>query len=191
MAAFILDPLSLGPVTLAPLVETDAPAIVEAASEPSIWRFTPLIGGSPEAYVADALAARAASHVPFVVRLDGRVVGMSRCFDIDTVKGNFEIGYTWYHPDVWAGIVNPAAKRLLLAHGFETCGFERIQFKVDILNERSQAAVLKLGATREGVLRHERPRPDGSWRDTVVFSILREEWPAVRDGLDRRIANLS
>ena len=84
--------------------------------------------------------------------------------------------------------MNPAAKRLLLAHAFEDCGFERVKIQTDCINTRSQAAIAKLGATREGVLRHEMIRADGTWRDTVVFSILADEWPDVRARLDARIA---
>ena len=114
---------------------------------------------------------------------------MSRMFDIDAERGGLEIGYTWYVPSAWGTDVNPRAKLLLMTHAFETSGYERVMFKTDILNLRSQAAIAKLGAACEGVLRHERQRPDGTWRDTVVFSVLREEWASVKVGLEVRIAN--
>jgi RimJ/RimL family protein N-acetyltransferase len=83
--------------------------------------------------------------------------------------------------------VNPDCKLLLLAHAFDDCGFGRVKIQTDLINERSQAAIAKLGATREGVLRRHKRRADGTFRDTVVFSVLRDEWPAVREGLLRRL----
>src|SRR4029079_17557231 len=90
-------------------------------------------------------------------------------------------------PEVWGTSVNAEAKRLLLGTAFDH-GFERVKLQADVLNERSRAAILRLGATFEGVLRHTQPRADGSWRDTAVYSILREEWPAGRDGVHARLA---
>ena len=83
--------------------------------------------------------------------------------------------------------MNAEVKLLLLGHAFEDCGFERVKLQTDSINERSQKAIARLGAVREGVLRHHQPRADGSWRDTVVFSILSTEWPAVRTGLETRL----
>jgi len=101
-----------------------------------------------------------------------------------------EIGGTYYHPDHRGGPVNPSAKRLLLGHAF-TSGAQRVQFKVDALNLRSRAAVTKLGAKQDGVLRSDRLTWTGRRRDTVIFSILPQEWPAIRDQLDARLAKLS
>jgi len=101
-----------------------------------------------------------------------------------------EIGGTYYGPDLRGGAVSPAAKRLLLANAFES-GARRVQFKVDAINARSRAAVLKLGAIQEGILRQERVTWTGRVRDTVVFSILADEWPAVRDRLDARLATFA
>ena len=174
---------------LEPLCEAHRKGLVEAASDPEIWRFTPLMGGAPAAYVDLAFRVTAPDHQPYVLvdRESGGVIGMSRMFDIQPERGGLEIGYTWYVPSVWGTDVNPRAKLLLMTHAFETSLYERVMFKVDILNQRSQAAVLKLGAQREGVLRHERQRPDGTWRDTVVFSTLCEEWPQAKQGLMGRI----
>jgi RimJ/RimL family protein N-acetyltransferase len=102
------------------------------------------------------------------------------------VNGSAHIGWTAYAPEVWGGRVNAEAKRLLLGAAFDH-GFERVKLQADVLNERSRAAILRLGATFEGVLRHTQRRADGTWRDTAVYSILSEEWPAVRDALDARI----
>ena len=101
-----------------------------------------------------------------------------------------EIGGTYYHPDIRGGPANPSAKRLLMAHAFES-GARRVQYKVDALNARSRAAVLKLGAVQEGILRQDRVTWTGRIRDTVVFSILADEWPAVRERLDARLAGFA
>jgi RimJ/RimL family protein N-acetyltransferase len=95
--------------------------------------------------------------------------------------------WTWYAPDVWATTINPECKFLLLQHAFETWGALRVQLKTDIKNTRSQAAIRKLGAQYEGTLRNHRLRPDGTVRDTVMFSIIDREWPDVKAGLLRRL----
>lgn len=97
------------------------------------------------------------------------------------------MGSTLYHP-WWGTAVNPEAKLLLLTHCFEDCGYGRVKIQTDLLNTRSQAAIAKLGAQREGVLRRNRRRENGTFRDTVVFSILRDEWPMVKERLMSRIA---
>ena len=100
-----------------------------------------------------------------------------------------EIGGTYYHPDVRGGAVNPAAKRLLMGEAFAR-GARRVQYRVDAINARSRAAVLKLGATQEGILRQDMLTWTGRVRDTVVFSVVADEWPTVRDRLDSRLAAL-
>jgi RimJ/RimL family protein N-acetyltransferase len=112
---------------------------------------------------------------------------MSRLFEIDAMHRRCEIGYTWYIPEVWGTSVNPEAKFLLLTHCFETWGAARVQFKTDHENLRSQAAIAKLGAVKEGVLRAHMIRPDGTQRDSVIYSITREEWPGVKAGLKARL----
>jgi len=123
----------------------------------------------------------------FAVMVQGVCQGISCYSTRDSANECVEIGGTYYRPEVRSGPVNPAAKRLLLAHAFES-GARRAQFKVDAINTRSRAAVLKLGAVQEGVLRQDRVTWTGRVRDTVVYSILAGEWPAVRDGLDARLA---
>lgn len=117
----------------------------------------------------------------------GTVIGTSSLGEVDLTHRGLHLGWTAYTPGVWGGVVNPECKFLLLRHVFEDCGFERVKIQTDHINSRSQAAITRLGAVREGVLRHHRLRADGSWRDTVVFSILAAEWPAVRAGLEQRI----
>jgi RimJ/RimL family protein N-acetyltransferase len=97
------------------------------------------------------------------------------------------LGWTAYGPRWWGTAVNPACKLALLSHAFDDCGFGRVKLQTDLINTRSQAAMLKLGATREGVVRRDIRRADGSWRDSVLFSILVDEWPAVRAGLQARV----
>ncbi|QHC65262.1 GNAT family N-acetyltransferase [Rathayibacter sp. VKM Ac-2759] len=124
----------------------------------------------------------------YAVLLDGRVVGTTSLADFDEAKEAAHLGWTAYAPEVWATAVNPDAKRLLLGLAFDS-GYSRVKLQADAANARSRAAILRLGAVFEGVLRHDQRRTDGSWRDTAVHSILVEEWPAVRDALDRRITS--
>lgn len=126
----------------------------------------------------------------FAVVLDARCVGIT-CFGaISPENSSANLGGTYYRPDVRGGLVNPAAKRLMLGHAFD-CGARRVELTVDALNLRSRAAVRKLGATQEGILRQDRVTWTGRVRDTVVFSVLKDEWPAVRDRLDARLAEFA
>ena len=127
--------------------------------------------------------------ISYAVLVGGEVVGMTSFLGLDPVNAALEIGGTYYRPDARGGPANPAAKRLLLGHAFKSRA-RRVQFKVDALNARSRAAVLKLGAVQEGILRQDRITWTGRVRDTVYFSVLAAEWPDVRDGLDGRLARL-
>jgi RimJ/RimL family protein N-acetyltransferase len=135
-------------------------------------------------------------RTPYAIRLGvdvkalpaGTLVGTSSLGDFDTSRESAHLGWTMYDPRVWSTYVNPEAKLLLLTHAFETLGYGRVKIQTDLLNTRSQAAIAKLGAVREGVLRREVPREDGTWRDTVVFAITIDDWPAVKAGLLARIA---
>lgn len=186
-------PLEGRVIRLEPLAPDHVPGLVAASADPAIWRHT-AFAKTPDAYFAAAFdVQRTGEQVPFVVRLkaDGRLAGMSRLLDIDPHHRRCEIGSTWYIPEVWGTAVNPEAKLLLLTHCFEDWGARRVQLKTDHENLRSQAAIARLGAVKEGVLRAHMIRPDGSRRDSVVYSITREEWPAVRAGLEQRLASLS
>lgn len=130
--------------------------------------------------------------IKHVVRLrggpdDGRVVGASTFGDLDEDREHAHIGWTAYDPRVWASQVNPEAKLLLLGLAFDH-GYGRVKLQADARNERSRAAILKLGAQFEGVVRRDMRRADGSWRDTAQYSVLADEWPAVRAGLESRLA---
>jgi N-acetyltransferase len=130
-----------------------------------------------------------AGRVVYAIRLvDGRLVGTSSLLEIDLANESVHLGATLYGRRWWGTAVNPEAKLLLLAHCFDDCGFGRVKIQTDALNTHSQAAIAKLGARREGVLRRHLRREDGTFRDTVVYSILADEWPDVRDGLRARLA---
>lgn len=122
----------------------------------------------------------------YAVLVDGHCIGMSSYIAVDAINATLEIGGTYYAPDHRGGPTNPAAKRLLLERAFAG-GARRVQFKVDAINQRSRAAVLKLGAVQEGMLRQDRVTWTGRVRDTVVFSILKAEWPEARARLDARL----
>jgi RimJ/RimL family protein N-acetyltransferase len=132
-------------------------------------------------------ATPAADRINFAVIAAGAVVGVSSYLTVDPANATLEIGGTYYAPSVRGGPVNPASKLLMLAHAFAS-GARRVQFKVDAINLRSRAAVLKLGAVQEGIIRQDRVTWTGRIRDTVVFSVLADEWPAVREGLEARLA---
>jgi RimJ/RimL family protein N-acetyltransferase len=117
----------------------------------------------------------------------GTLVGTSALMEADVLNESVHLGSTLYGRSWWGTRVNPEAKLLLLRHCFDDCGFGRVKIQTDALNTRSQAAIARLGARREGVLRRHTRREDGSFRDTVVFSVLREEWPDVRAGLEARL----
>lgn len=118
---------------------------------------------------------------------DGLLVGTSTLGDFDEAREHAHIGWTAWSPSVWGTAVNPEAKLLMLGEAFDH-GFGRVKLQADALNSRSRAAILKLGATFEGIVRRDQLRADGSWRDTAVYSILSDEWPAVRAGLESRLA---
>ncbi|MFO7691411.1 MAG: GNAT family protein [Cryobacterium sp.] len=129
--------------------------------------------------------------MPYAVRLlggpnDGDLVGTTTLGDIDLVNETAHLGWTAYDPRVWGTAVNVETKLLALGHAFDS-GFGRVRLQADAINTRSRTAILGIGATFEGVLRRDRPRADGTWRDTAVYSILKDEWPAVRTGLDARL----
>jgi RimJ/RimL family protein N-acetyltransferase len=188
-------PLNAFGVALQPLEERHRAAMADAGSDPEIWRYLPWNGagkGFDSWFDATlALQQKQMDAIWAVCRAeDGKVVGTTRYLNIAAHDKRVEIGGTWYARDVWAGVVNPACKFMLLAHGFETLRLNRIELKTDARNERSQSAITRLGAVREGVFRRHMVLPDGYVRDTVYYSIIREEWPAVRDGLIARLAKL-
>lgn len=191
----IAVPLNAFGVALQPLEERHRTGLAAAGNDPSIWTYLPWNGaGQGFDPWFDATLALQQNHRDAIWAVcraeDNKVVGTTRYLNIVAPDKRVEIGGTWYARDVWASVVNPACKLMLLAHGFETLGLNRIELKTDARNERSQAAIARLGAVREGVFRRHMVLPDGHIRDTVYFSIIREEWPAVRDRLMARLAGL-
>lgn len=183
-------PLKGRHVRLEPLADRHREGLRAAcAADREIWDIYPYsMAGEHFDPVWDGLVARRdrATLAPYAVMRTGEVVGISNIFP-DAANRTAEIGGTYYRPDVRGTAVNPECKRLLLALLFDG-GAIRAGFKVDALNLRSRAAVLKLGARQDGILRADRITWTGRVRDTVVFSILAEEWPAIRDRLDERLA---
>lgn len=160
------------------------------AADPDTWnRLYPfsMLGAEFDVGWARMYVNPAPEWIPFAVMTEGRCQGCSSYLAVDPVNATVEIGATYYGPALRGGAVNPAAKRLLMTHAFEA-GARRVQYKVDAINARSRAAVTKLGAVEEGILRADRVTWTGRIRDTVVFSILADEWPAVRERLDARLA---
>jgi N-acetyltransferase len=179
-------------VRLEPLAEHHREELRPPAQDERLWEtgLTSAFGERFDGWFDAALAdRRAGRRRPYAVRLpDGRAVGSTSYLDVAPAHRRVEIGATWYHPSVWRTAVNPECKLLLLTHAFDVLGVNRVALVTDALNVRSQGAIAKLGAVREGVLRRDRVTWSGRVRDSVVFSILSDEWPSVREGLTRRLA---
>lgn len=176
-------------VTLRPYAPTDAAAL-HAVSPPETFRyypFQPADGslGAFERFMQDAL--NDPTRLTFVVERDGGIVGSTSYLDIRPRHLGVEIGCTWYERASRGTSVNPACKLLLLAHAFDVLGCERVQLKCDARNTPSVRGITKLGAAFEGALRKHIVMSDGYIRDTAMFSIVRSEWPRVRDGLLARL----
>jgi len=185
-------------VRLVPLDESHAPAL-GALVDDGIWAgmSSPLPAGTDAmaGYVRDAVAAP--GRLAFAVlgagpdgASDGADVvrGSTSLYEWVPSQGRVELGSTFYAREWWGGVTNPACKYLLLRHAFEDLGVARVALRADARNSRSIGAIRRLGAVPEGVLRSHRVAPDGSRQDTAYFSILLDEWPAVRDGLLARLA---
>lgn len=180
-------------VRLEPLEERHREPLRAAGDDPALWRFAVINQHNADfdAWMDDRLQAAArGAELAFAIFAKTRDAwaGSSSYLAISLPHRRLEIGWTWYGRAFWAGAVNPACKRLLLGHGFDALGLNRIELKLDATNERSWKAVERLGAKHEGIFRHHLVMPDGRLRDTAWFSILKAEWPAVRDQLDARLA---
>ncbi|MFJ6774436.1 GNAT family N-acetyltransferase [Kitasatospora sp. NPDC091257] len=163
--------------------------------DPDVWRWTMSpppgsqeeLGAILDTRIAEAAAGESVNFAA-VDLASGRAVGVTGYHDHSAPDESVEIGGTWYARSVWRTAVNTEAKLLLLRHAFEDLGMGRVFWKTDARNERSRAAVLRLGALYEGTLRRHRLRPDGSWRDSVYFSMLADEWPAAESRLTERLS---
>jgi RimJ/RimL family protein N-acetyltransferase len=176
-------------VQLEPLTQAHGPALVAAASDGELWRLW--YTGVPEAagigaYIEQALAGMTDGTVlAFAVRdrASGTLLGSTRYCHAEAAQRRLEIGYTWYGASVQRSAVNTECKYLLLRHAFEALDCIAVELRTHWMNQRSRAAIERLGAKQDGVLRNHRIMPDGSLRDTVVYSIIASEWPAVRQHL--------
>jgi RimJ/RimL family protein N-acetyltransferase len=184
-------------VRLEPLSLTHAPALWEVGKDPSIWTWMRVSMKEPEdmrAFVEAALKDRDAGlGIPFatVEKASGRAVGSTRFFNFDHDHRRAEIGHTWIAPPWQRTAVNSEAKLLMLTYAFEGMNRMRVEFRTNALNARSRAAILRLGATFEGILRKHMIGLNGTLRDTAVFSILDDEWPAVKQRLLAKLAERS
>lgn len=190
---------SLGPrllrgrfVALEPLEERHHEVLLKAAaSDPKLWRYIPVdsetgYAGRLPATMKENAAGR---MLTFVVRRlsDNAIVGSTSYLNIGASDARVEIGFTWYVPDAQGGSVNPECKYLLLQNAF-AAHYNRVEFKTDAKNAHSRAALRKLGATEEGILRGHMWMPQGYFRDSVYFSVLASEWPDVKAKLEARLA---
>ena len=182
-------------VILEPMQEAHVPGLAAIGLEDSIWEHM-LYGRmrnleDMHAWVMEILSrAQQGSDLPFTVihRGSGRIAGATRYLNIDPEHRGLEIGGTWYGSEFQRTAVNTECKYLLLQYAFEHLGCIRVQFKTDLRNMRSQQAIERLGAVREGVLRNHMILPDGRYRDSVFYSILDSEWPAVKAALEDKLA---
>jgi RimJ/RimL family protein N-acetyltransferase len=188
------QPTLIGRITvLRPLLAEHEAALLDAARDGELWNLKVSVIPGPEtvaSYIAAALAGREAGTVmPFVIvrRRDDRIVGSTRFWKIDLVNRKLEIGHTWLSASMQRTGLNTEAKYLLLAYAFDVMRCVRVQFTTDELNERSRAAILRIGARQEGIVRHERIMPDGRKRNSVRFSIIDSEWAGVRGALEEKM----
>jgi N-acetyltransferase len=180
-------------IRLRPMQPSDAPALVAAASDGQLWNLPVTVvpsAGTVDDYIRAALEGRDAGTVlPYVTEIiaSGEVIGSTRFWKIDPRNRKLEIGSTWLALRWQKTFVNTEAKLLMLRHAFDMLGCVRVQFTTDELNAKSRAAILGLGAKQEGIVRNERIMPDGRKRNSVRFSIIDDEWPQVRENLERRL----
>lgn len=180
-------------IVMRPLLASDADAMVEAAADGELWSlpFTAVPSAATvHAYIARALDGQRQGHVmPFVTTLrdTGQVIGSSRFWKIDRDNRKLEIGHTWLARSWQRSFANTEAKLLMLGEAFDSMGCIRVQLQTDERNAASRAAILRLGAQQEGILRYERIMPDGHKRNSVRFSLIEDEWPEVKRRLQARL----
>jgi RimJ/RimL family protein N-acetyltransferase len=188
------DTLEAHGVRLEPLIAAHKDALAAAAGDGELWNLWFTSVPAPdrvERYIADALDGQKAGHMlPWAVRelTTNGIVGSTRFHDVIPAADRVEIGYTWYAKSWQRSHVNTACKLLLLGHAFEKVGCKVVGLRTDNFNFTSQRAIEALGAKKDGVIRHHHARPDGTVRDTVIYSIVAGEWPDVKRHLERRLA---
>ncbi len=179
-------------IRLVPMTLAHHDALCAVGLDPGLWRWTPAAVVTPDdmrRYMEEALACQAAgTALPYVTedRASGTVVGSTRFGNIDRMNRRFEIGWTWVASPWQRSFVNTEAKFVMLRHAFETLGAIRVEFKTDSLNDRSRAALLRLGAKEEGTLRNHMITSSGRYRHSVYYSVIDSEWPAVRSAIEAR-----
>jgi RimJ/RimL family protein N-acetyltransferase len=177
-------------VRLEPVADHHVDDLLEAGQDDEVWAWLmwhrPRTREDMAAIVADA--AGSVLRFAQVEVASGRAVGFTNYMDVSEAHRTLEVGGTWIGRPWWRTAVNTEAKLLILGHAFERLEANRVALKTDINNVRSQTAIARLGAQREGVIRHQYVRKDGSLRDTVLFSLIPEEWPGVRSRLRERLA---
>jgi RimJ/RimL family protein N-acetyltransferase len=180
-------------VVLEPLAHEHFEGLARAAADPAIFTWFPTdVAASAEAWLSDAAAATASGERLHYAVLDARTgepVGSTSFLEIRLEHLRAEIGNTWHPPGVWGTGVNVETKLLLLGHAFERVGLRRVEFKTDARNERSRGALLALGATFEGIFRKHMVVRDGLPRDSAYYSVIDDEWPSVKEALERRLAS--
>lgn len=180
-------------VRLAPLTQAHAEPLVAAAAEGELWNSTVTIipdHTNVAGYIDAALNGQSiGKELPFVIikQASGEVVGTTRFYEIRPNDRAAAIGYTWLSKSAQRTLINTEAKLLLLTHAFDVWRCVRVELITDVLNEQSRAAILRLGAKQEGILRKHLILPSGRIRDSVVFSIIDEEWPEVRARLEDKL----
>ncbi|MFJ4284634.1 GNAT family N-acetyltransferase [Paenarthrobacter nicotinovorans] len=181
-------------VTLEPLAPEHHDGLVDATRDGDLWKLWYTSVPTPDGMAAEIerrlSLQEAGSMLPFATRLHatGKLIGMTTYMNIDADTPRVEIGSTWNAASAHGTGTNPDSKLLLLRHAFETLGCPAVEFRTHWLNHQSREAIARLGAKQDGVLRNHSRTKDGVLRDTVVFSILEHEWPAVRNGLEYRLA---
>jgi len=179
-------------VRLIPISLDHVEGLWEAAKPEEIWTYMATTVRSREEMeqmIASAVEKRESGtdYTFTVVNQDNKIIGSTRYLDISPDNKSLEIGSTWYHPDVWRTSVNTECKYLLLNHAFESWNLRRVQIKTDSRNLRSQHAIERIGAVKEGTLRKDRKIAGGYVRDTVFYSVLQEEWETVKQELARKL----
>jgi len=182
-------------VRLSPLSIGHHAALCEVGLDPDLWRLTTISVSTPDemrSYIESAIAGReAGTALPFVIeeRASGLVIGTTRYHSIASEHRRLEIGFTWLGRRWQRTAANTESKYLLLRHAFDGLGFERVGFKADAENEPSRRALLRIGATEEGILRSYVQSARRGSRDLRVFSIIRDEWPEIRKRFEKRLAD--
>jgi N-acetyltransferase len=176
-------------VSLLPLEEQHASALIDAVKDGELWKLWYTLIPSPsdmERWIKKAIEERQNKlSVPFVVKTlaDDKIVGSTRYMNIEKDVRRLEIGSTWYSKSVQRSFVNTECKLLLLQHAFEQLECRAVEFRTHRLNEQSRRAIQRLGANQDGILRNHRMMPNGTIRDTVIYSILDTEWPSIKSNL--------